>query len=239
MEENEDIRRLESMAGATSVNQKERETGCAVCRKIDKQGWQPVKISSVMCSGLRTNNGAQIKSYAEERGVALMGDIPFGVSYYSADVFARPDDFVLDWCGGAPPEPYFKDDAVYPEMGTKLGHSAVSLGQDAREQLCVVARSASVLSGAFFISFALITCLDFIASMPSRGGRGRTSNFFRSIGIKCSNELAAARHVSFHVTTKPPENCEANKREGEEYLRVVLDEAGATRVIGEDLGTCS
>jgi 4-alpha-glucanotransferase len=33
------------------------------------------------------------------------------------------------------------------------------------------------------------------------------------------------------------ENCEANKREGEEYLRVVLEQAGATRVIGEDLGT--
>jgi 4-alpha-glucanotransferase len=33
-----------------------------------------------------------------------------------------------------------------------------------------------------------------------------------------------------------PENSEANKREGEEYLRIVLDEAGATRVIGEDLG---
>src|SRR5439155_845136 len=30
---------------------------------------------------------------------------------------------------------------------------------------------------------------------------------------------------------------EANKRDGEEYLRVVLEEAGATRVIGEDLGT--
>jgi 4-alpha-glucanotransferase len=32
------------------------------------------------------------------------------------------------------------------------------------------------------------------------------------------------------------ENSEANKREGEEYLRIILDEAGATRVIGEDLG---
>jgi len=32
-------------------------------------------------------------------------------------------------------------------------------------------------------------------------------------------------------------NCEANRREGEEYLRVVLEESGATRVIGEDLGT--
>jgi 4-alpha-glucanotransferase len=33
-----------------------------------------------------------------------------------------------------------------------------------------------------------------------------------------------------------PENRELNKREGEEYLRVVLEEAGAARVIGEDLG---
>jgi 4-alpha-glucanotransferase len=33
-----------------------------------------------------------------------------------------------------------------------------------------------------------------------------------------------------------PENREANKREGEEYLRVLLTEAGGRRVIGEDLG---
>ena len=33
------------------------------------------------------------------------------------------------------------------------------------------------------------------------------------------------------------ENCLANQRDGEEYLRAVLDEAGAGRVIGEDLGT--
>jgi 4-alpha-glucanotransferase len=33
-----------------------------------------------------------------------------------------------------------------------------------------------------------------------------------------------------------PENREANKREGEQCLRVVLEEAGAARVVGEDLG---
>src|SRR5438045_6374023 len=32
------------------------------------------------------------------------------------------------------------------------------------------------------------------------------------------------------------ENREANKREGEEYLRAILEEAGGRRVIGEDLG---
>jgi len=33
-----------------------------------------------------------------------------------------------------------------------------------------------------------------------------------------------------------PEHREANKHEGEEYLRVIMDEAGAARVTGEDLG---
>ena len=34
------------------------------------------------------------------------------------------------------------------------------------------------------------------------------------------------------------ENCEANRREGEEYLRVVLEESGATRVVGRISGLC-
>src|SRR5439155_1203059 len=52
---------------------------------------------------------------------ALLGDIPFGVSYCSADVFARPDEFVLDWFGGAPPEPYFEDDAFTRKWGQNWG----------------------------------------------------------------------------------------------------------------------
>ena len=31
-----------------------------------------------------------LKAYAEEKGIALMGDIPFGVSYYSAGCFCAP-----------------------------------------------------------------------------------------------------------------------------------------------------
>jgi 4-alpha-glucanotransferase len=51
-----------------------------------------------------------ISKFAEDRGVALMGDIPFGVGYYSADVYTHRKLFRLNWSGGAPPEPYFKDD---------------------------------------------------------------------------------------------------------------------------------
>ena len=62
-----------------------------------------------------------IKAHAEQRGVALMGDIPFGVSYYSSDVFSRTDEFLLDWFGGAPPEPHFKDDPFTQKWGQNWG----------------------------------------------------------------------------------------------------------------------
>src|SRR5205085_5117968 len=64
---------------------------------------------------------SETKRYAEERGVGLMGDIPFGVSYYSADVFTRPGQFALDWFGGAPPETHFKDDKFTQKWGQNWG----------------------------------------------------------------------------------------------------------------------
>jgi 4-alpha-glucanotransferase len=62
-----------------------------------------------------------MRAYAEERGIALMGDVPFGVNLYSADVYSRRDQFALDWSGGAPPEPYFKDDEFTQKWGQNWG----------------------------------------------------------------------------------------------------------------------
>src|SRR5437870_800616 len=63
----------------------------------------------------------EVSKFAEERGVALMGDVPFGISYYSADVFTERSIFHLDWAGGAPPEPYFKDDEFTIKWGQNWG----------------------------------------------------------------------------------------------------------------------
>jgi 4-alpha-glucanotransferase len=62
-----------------------------------------------------------LKRHAQERGVALMGDIPLGVSYYSADYFGNPQVFEKGWSGGAPPEPYFKDDPFTQKWGQNWG----------------------------------------------------------------------------------------------------------------------
>jgi 4-alpha-glucanotransferase len=176
-----------------------------------------------------------IKSYAEERGVALMGDIPFGVSYYSADVFARPDEFVLDWCGGAPPEPYFKDDAFTQKWGQNWGiplyrwdRMRVDNFEWWRERVRAVRR--------IFHLFRIDHVLGFyrIYAFP---WRPRKNKQFFPLDWNQMLERTSGRAPHFVPRDdETPENSEANKREGEEYLRVVLDEAGATRVIGEDLG---
>lgn len=48
-----------------------------------------------------------VKKYAKERGILLMGDIPYLVSRDSADVWSHKNYFKLDLSSGAPPDMYF------------------------------------------------------------------------------------------------------------------------------------
>jgi 4-alpha-glucanotransferase len=176
-----------------------------------------------------------IKLYAEERGVALMGDIPFGVSYYSADVFVRPHEFLLDWSGGAPPEPTFKDDAFTQRWGQNWGiplyrWSAMRANnfQWWRERVRAVRR--------IFHLFRIDHVQGFyrIYAFPWRPRRNK--EFLPLDGHQMLERTGGRAPHFVPRDDNTHENRELNKREGEEYLRVVLEEAGIARVIGEDLG---
>jgi 4-alpha-glucanotransferase len=176
-----------------------------------------------------------IKSYAEEHGVALMGDIPFGISYYSADVFARPDDFVLDWCGGAPPEPYFKEDAFTQKWGQNWGIPLYRWDRMRVDNFDWWRQRVRAVRHIFHL-FRIDHVLGFyrIYAFP---WRPRKNKQFFPLDWNQMLEQTDGRAPHFVPRDDAtPENSEANKREGEEYLRVVLEEAGVTRVIGEDLG---
>jgi 4-alpha-glucanotransferase len=177
-----------------------------------------------------------VKGYAEAKGVALMGDIPFGVSYYSADVFARPEQFALDWCGGAPPETHFKDDKFTQKWGQNWGiplyrwSTMRERGFDWwRERVRAVAHC--------FHFFRIDHVLGFyrIYAFPWRPQQNKK---FLELDWNQMFEKTGGRAPHFAPRDDSTmENCHANCRDGEEYLRIVLNEAGAGRVIGEDLGT--
>jgi 4-alpha-glucanotransferase len=177
----------------------------------------------------------EIKSYAKGCDVALMGDIPFGVSYHSADVFARPDEFVLDWAGGAPPEPYFKEDEFTQKWGQNWGIPLYHWDRMRsnnfewwRERVRAVRRTFHLFRIDHVLGFYRIYAFPW---------RPRKNKHFLSLDWHQMLEQTGGRAPHFVPRDDDTaENCEANKRDGEEYLRVALEEAGATRVIGEDLG---
>jgi len=176
-----------------------------------------------------------VRRHAEERGVALMGDVPFGVSYYSADVFAQPNEFVLDWSGGAPPEPYFKDDEFTQKWGQNWGIPLyrwnVMRGNNFqwwRERVRATRR--------IFHLFRIDHVQGFyrVYAFPWRPERNKE---FLPLDQQQMLEQTGGRAPHFVPRADDtPEHREANKREGEEYLRAIMDEAGAARVAGEDLG---
>jgi 4-alpha-glucanotransferase len=176
------------------------------------------------------------RAYAKERGVALMGDIPFGVNLYSADVYSRPDQFALDWSGGAPPEPYFKDDEFTQKWGQNWGIPLYRWDvMRARNLDWWRWRVRGVRK--IFHAFRIDHVMGFyrIYAFPWRPARNAE---MLPLSWEKMRERTGGAFPQFYPRDDSTwENCEANRREGEEYLRVVLEESRDTRVAGEDLGT--
>jgi len=177
-----------------------------------------------------------VKSYAEERGVGLMGDIPFGVNYYSADVYSRRDEFALDWSGGAPPEPYFKDDEFTQKWGQNWGIPLYRWDIMRGRNLDWWRGRVRGVRKIFHV-FRIDHVLGFyrVYAFPWRPERNRE---FLPLSWDEMRERTGGAMPQFYPRGDSDwESGEANRREGEEYLRMVLDESGETRVAGEDLGT--
>jgi len=62
-----------------------------------------------------------VKAHARSRGIRLMGDIPFGLNYNSADVWAQRQLFRIEMSGGTPPDAAFAHDAFVQKWGQNWG----------------------------------------------------------------------------------------------------------------------
>jgi len=176
-----------------------------------------------------------IKAHAEQRGVALMGDIPFGVSYYSADVFSRRNEFMLDWFGGAPSEPVFKDDAFTQKWGQNWG-IPLYCWSAMRANNLQWWRDRVRATRRIFHLFRIDHVMGFYRIYAFPWAPQRNKEFLPLDHHQMLDRTGGRAPQFIPRNDDTPENREANKREGEGYLRVVLEEAGAARVAGEDLG---
>ncbi len=177
-----------------------------------------------------------LKKFAGQLGVALMGDIPLGVSYYSADYFGNPRLFETGWSGGAPPEPYFKDDAFTQKWGQNWGIPVYDWAEMRKDDNAWWRQRVGGVRDLFHV-FRIDHILGFyrIYSFPWRPERNAE---FLPLSPDEARAHTGGRQPGFYPRADDtPEDRAANCRDGEALLRIVLEAAGDTRLIGEDLGT--
>jgi len=178
---------------------------------------------------------AAIKEYATRHQVSLMGDVPFGVCRYSADVWANRGIFDLDWNGGAPPEKVFASDLFTEKWGQNWG-IPLYRWEVLRERNLDWWRTRIGNVQKVFHLFRIDHVLGFfrIYAFP---WKPEENDRFLPLGEDEAGELTGGRRPGF----KPyPDDSEAhqefNRQQGEELLRLMLDAAGDMTVVGEDLG---
>lgn len=176
-----------------------------------------------------------IREYADERHVALMGDVPIGVSMASADVFFERDNFDLNWCGGAPAEGDFADDPFTAKWGQNWGIPLYRW--DAMEQNGYAWWKRRIEHTVrIFSMYRIDHILGFyrIYAFPWKPEEN-------PVFLNLTPDEAAARCGGRRPGFQPHgdatfEERRDNLMRGDRLLRILLSAAPGARVIGEDLG---
>jgi 4-alpha-glucanotransferase len=176
-----------------------------------------------------------VHEYASSKGVALMGDIPFGVSYYSADVWTHPELFDHKWSGGCPPERVFETDPFTYKWGQNWG-IPLYRWEAHRQQGFDWWRQRVRKVRACFHLFRIDHILGFFRVYGFPWRPQLNAEF-----LPLTEEEAKAHtdgdlpHFVPHEDDTPAHKA-ANCAQGREVLSVLIEECGPFRLIGEDLG---
>lgn len=177
-----------------------------------------------------------VRDHADDKGVKLMGDIPIGVSRYSADVFFGREDFDLDWCGGAPPETVFKHDLFIQKWGQNWGIPLYRWDRMQDQGFPWWRQRIAKLTDIFHI-FRIDHVLGFyrIYSFP---WLPQWNMEFLPLTEKEAAKLTGGLLPEWAPRPDDtPANKAMNRADGDVRLRMAIAAAGSSAVVGEDLGS--
>ncbi|MDE1171571.1 MAG: 4-alpha-glucanotransferase [Verrucomicrobium sp.] len=175
------------------------------------------------------------KRHATAQGVSLMGDIPFGVSRYSADVWAQQELFDMSWSGGAPPERFFQGDPFTTRWGQNWGIPIYPWELHRTQNFAWWRRRVGATCQVFH-SFRIDHVLGFFRVYSFPWTPERNAEF-----VNLSEE-EAARHADGRLprfiprADEPAASAELNAAEGKALLQMIQDAAHGAPVVAEDLG---
>ena len=177
----------------------------------------------------------EIKAYAESKKVYLMGDIPFGVGRYSADVWANRSIFDLDWSGGAPPEKVFKVDPFTEKWGQNWGIPNYRWDELRRRSFEWWRTRVGNIQKVFHL-YRIDHVLGLFRIYSFPWTPDRNAEFLRCNETEAADRTGGRLPGFKQFPDDTHEHKAANQAQGEELLRMIQEASGETTVIAEDLG---
>ncbi|MEI8107804.1 MAG: 4-alpha-glucanotransferase [Verrucomicrobiota bacterium] len=175
------------------------------------------------------------KSHATAKGVSLMGDIPFGISHFSADVWAHRELFDHQWSGGTGPDYNLPDDPFASKWGQNWGIPLYKWDQHRQENFAWWRQRIRKVRSTFDF-FRVDHILGFFRIYAFPWLPDRNDDF---IPLSPNEASAITGGHLPHFVPFPddsPAHQAANRDQGIEILSHLIDEAGPGRLVGEDLG---
>ena len=176
-----------------------------------------------------------VKAYGSAKKVFLMGDIPFGVGRYSADVWANRSIFDLEWSGGAPPEKVFKVDPFTEKWGQNWGIPNYRWDELRRHDFEWWRTRVGNIQKVFHL-YRIDHVLGFFRIYSFPWTPDRNAEFLPLTEAEAATKTGGRLPGFKQFPDDTHEHKAANQSQGEELLRVVLEGSGETTVVAEDLG---
>ena len=176
-----------------------------------------------------------VKAHADKMNVRLMGDVPFGVSRYSSDVWFEQALFQLELSGGAPPEPVFAGDEFTKRWGQNWGiplyHWEVHRKENFRWWRSRITRLLE-----HFHDFRIDHVLGFFRVYAFPWTPDRNEEFLHLTDTEAMVHTDGILPRFEPRDDETADNRRLNKVEGYKVLSEISDAAGDGCIVAEDLG---
>ncbi len=178
---------------------------------------------------------AQIRAYADEKGVLLMGDVPIGISVASSDVFFQREQFDMNWSGGAPAEGNFAEDPFTAKWGQNWGIPLYRWDKMKQDGFQWWSRRIKKMAEIFSM-YRIDHILGFYRIYSFPWMPDRNAHFLDLSHDEAAVQCGGRRPGFLPRPDDTPENRKLNLMQGDELLRALMKHSAGLHVIGEDLG---
>lgn len=201
----------------------------------DKEEIQNERLYHTYVQWIAREQWMGLREFALQRGVELMGDIPFGVNRYSCDVWANPHLFDLEWSMGAPAESHYQGDPFVRRWGQNWGAPAYLWDRHREEGYAWWSRRVE-LTTEIFSSFRFDHALGAFRfyAFPWIGER---NGEFAELSEEQAKERTGGRLPKFFpASDSDPDGPAINEAMGREFFTMLESAAKGAGIVAEDLG---